>query len=96
MGSIDQSDELFFPGDAEALQKGMEESEVENPNKVFEVLRCAQDDDLAFVHSKISMSPDGSDFAVVHILRFEAGKIVEFWDVIQPGPEEVINENGMF
>jgi predicted SnoaL-like aldol condensation-catalyzing enzyme len=33
---------------------------------------------------------------VVHLLRFEHGKIVEFWDVAQAVPEEVENELGMF
>ncbi|MCF4614399.1 hypothetical protein L1Y69_11750, partial [Acinetobacter baumannii] len=34
--------------------------------------------------------------AVVHICRFENGKIAEFWDIGQIQPDPLVNENGMF
>ena len=49
----------YFPGDAESLQQGMEVSEREDPDKVFEMLRSAKEGNLVFIHSKISMGPDG-------------------------------------
>jgi predicted SnoaL-like aldol condensation-catalyzing enzyme len=36
------------------------------------------------------------DIAVVHILRFEQGKIVEMWDVSQQVPKDSPNKLGMF
>jgi predicted SnoaL-like aldol condensation-catalyzing enzyme len=34
--------------------------------------------------------------AVVHLFRFEAGKIAELWDVGQAQPEQMVNQIGMF
>ena len=34
--------------------------------------------------------------AVVHIFRFEGGRIAELWDLGMPIPEDSVNENGMF
>lgn len=34
--------------------------------------------------------------AVVHLFRFENGRIAEFWDVGQAVPENPVNEHGMF
>jgi hypothetical protein len=35
-------------------------------------------------------------FATLHLFRFEAGKIVELWDLGQPMPAESPNKDGMF
>ena len=38
----------------------------------------------------------GVEIAVVHILRFEGGKIVEMWDIGQEIPADSPNALGMF
>ena len=38
-------------------------------------------------------SPEDRGVAVIDILRFEDGKAVEHWDVIQPIPETAANDN---
>ncbi|PKR76725.1 polyketide cyclase [Halalkalibacillus sediminis] len=86
----------YFPGDAEALMLGMEESEEQTPNKIFNIKHALQDGDSVAVHSHLRQSEDDIGMAVVHIFRFENNQIVEMWDVGQSVPEESQNENGMF
>jgi predicted SnoaL-like aldol condensation-catalyzing enzyme len=86
----------FFEGTAQALQAGMEENARQSPNKVFEVKRVVAEGDMVVTHSHVRQKPDDLGAAVVHIFRFEQGKIVELWDLGQPIPSESINKNGMF
>ncbi len=86
----------FFEGTAEALQAGMEENARQSPNKVFTILRTISEGDFVVTHSHVQQNPDQRGAVVVHMFRFENGKIVELWDVGQPVPETSINQNGMF
>jgi predicted SnoaL-like aldol condensation-catalyzing enzyme len=86
----------YFPGDAESLMLAMEENAVVSPNKVFEVKRIIEENDLVVVHSHLKQKPEDLGVAVVHICRFKNDKIVELWDLGQPIPENSPNENGMF
>jgi predicted SnoaL-like aldol condensation-catalyzing enzyme len=86
----------FFEGTAKSLLAGMEENARKNPNKVFEVKRVVAEGDLVVTHSHVRQKPEDLGVAVVHIFRFENGKIVELWDLGQPVPAESINKNGMF
>ncbi len=87
----------YYAGDVTSLKEGMRESAIETPNKFFEVQHVIEDGDLVAVHSKIEMQMNGlTILAVVHICRFENGKIAEFWDIGQIQPDPLVNENGMF
>ncbi len=86
----------FFAGTAEALQAAMEENARKNPNKVFEVKRVISEGDHVVTHSHVKQKPDDLGIAVVHIFRFEMGKIMEIWDLGQPVPGETQNQYGMF
>ena len=86
----------YFAGSAEALQAGMEENASQNPNKVLDVKRVIAEGDVVVTHSHVRQKPDDLGAAVVHIFRFESGKIVELWDLGQAVPDESPNENGMF
>ena len=86
----------YFAGDASALKEGMRENARKNPGKVFEVQRAIAEASFVAVHSRIEMPSSGRIIAVVHLFRFEHGKIVELWDVGQPQPEPMENELGMF
>lgn len=85
-----------FKGDADTLMLAMEESSRKNPNKIFTIHHILEDDNLVAVHSHLKQTPADIGFAVVHILKFKADKIIELWDLGQPVPSETINENGMF
>lgn len=52
--------------------------------------------ELVAVHSHVRQKPGDLGAAVVHIFRFEKGRIVELWDLGQPVPEKSPNQYGMF
>ncbi|MFN8380851.1 MAG: nuclear transport factor 2 family protein [Anaerolineales bacterium] len=85
----------FFEGSAESLQAGMEENAKQSPNKVFTILRTISEEDFVVTHSHVQQNPEQRGAVVVHIFRFENGKIVELWDVGQPITEEAPNQYGM-
>lgn len=86
----------YFPGTRSALLTGMEESAVTFPHKVFTVLRALEDGDLVAVHGKIRLQADMPEIALIHILRFRDGLIIEEWEATQQPPEDCPNENGIF
>ncbi|HET9941678.1 MAG TPA: nuclear transport factor 2 family protein [Candidatus Eisenbacteria bacterium] len=86
----------YFRGDAPSLKAAMAENAAQNPRKTLEVKRALEDDDLVAVHSHVRQKPEDPGAAVVHIFRFEKGRIVELWDVGQPVMDEGPNEHGMF
>ncbi len=86
----------FFEGSAEALMMAMEENARQNPNKSLEVKHALAEGDFVAVHAHVWHKPGEPGAAVIHIFRFENGRIVELWDVGQPVPEESPNQYGMF
>jgi predicted SnoaL-like aldol condensation-catalyzing enzyme len=66
-----------------------------SPDSRFEVQRILVDGDLALVHVRAS-GPGRPDAAVADIYRFENGRIVEHWDVLQPVPEDPVHDHPMF
>jgi predicted SnoaL-like aldol condensation-catalyzing enzyme len=86
----------WFPGDADSLAAAMDENALQNPGKNLDVLRSVEEGDLVAIHSYVRHGPDDRGFSLVHIFRFENGRIVELWDVAQEVPAESPNINGMF
>lgn len=87
----------FFKGDAESLMAAMRSNAAKNPDKVIEIQRVIEEDNLVAVHSHVRMNPTDRGAAVVHIFRFDGNnRIAELWDIGQPVPENSPNENGMF
>lgn len=87
---------VYFKGDANTLMLAIEEDAKMNPNKIFEIQRALEDGDLVAVHSRFRQNPKDTDYAVMHIFRFEGDKVAELWDFAQAAPADIINENGMF
>ena len=86
----------YYRGDAKSLAAGMEENHGKFPGTTLEVQRALEEGDLVAVYSCVHLKPDGPKVAVVHMFRFEQGRIVELWDVGQVIPEDSSNEYGMF
>ncbi|TJW07308.1 MAG: polyketide cyclase [Mesorhizobium sp.] len=66
------------------------------PGLRAEVKRIFTDGDFVVAHTHGVRVPGDRGSAIVDIFRLEDGKIVEHWDVIQPIPEQALNQNGMF
>lgn len=66
------------------------------PDAYVDIRRVVAEGDLVITHSHFTVSPEDRGSAVVDIFRFENGKVVEHWDVIQLIPETPLNDNTMF
>ena len=86
----------YYAGDCDSLRKGMEEDEASHPGKQLDVQVALQDGDHVAVHSRLRRPGGEREIAVVHLFRFEHGKIAELWDIAQVAPERIVNRNGMF
>jgi predicted SnoaL-like aldol condensation-catalyzing enzyme len=86
----------YFKGDRQSLMVAMEGAADKNPNKVLEVKHAFEDGNTVITHSHVKQSPDDAGAAVVHIFRFENGRVVELWDLGQPIVKDSPNEHGAF
>jgi predicted SnoaL-like aldol condensation-catalyzing enzyme len=87
----------YFQGDRESLLKAMEQAAQAQPNKTIETKSAYQDGNTVITHSLVKRAQPGQpDIAVVHIFKFEDGKITELWDLGQPIDPNSPNQNGMF
>lgn len=67
-----------------------------SPELKFDFKRVFGEQNLEAVHYKRTYDSADRGAAVMDIFRFEKGKIVEHWDVIQDIPETSANDNTMF
>lgn len=86
----------FFKGDRRSLMAAMEENAQKHPHKTLEVKKLLEDGDTVMTLSHVKQEPNASGGAVVHIFRFEKGKIAELWDLGQEIVANSANENGVF
>jgi len=66
------------------------------PGWSYEFKHAYVDGDIVIVHSQVKFKAEDRGNAVVDIFRFEKGKVVEHWDVVQAIPEKSANNNTMF
>ena len=66
------------------------------PDRQFELQRVVAEDELVVVHSRVRHRKGEAGVGVVHIFRFEAGRIAELWDLGQAVPADSANSVGMF
>ena len=86
----------YFEGSAKALEAGMQENADQNPEKSLDVKQALAEGDLVAVFSEVHHKRGDRGAAVMHIFRFENGRIVELWDVGQEVPENSQNQYSMF
>ncbi len=67
----------------------------EFPHFTTSVQRSVAEGDLVALHVLARRTPDDPGVVSMDIFRFEDGKIVEHWDVIQDIPDTAANSNGM-
>jgi predicted SnoaL-like aldol condensation-catalyzing enzyme len=84
------------PDGKEAAVEVLGKALVALPGWTYEFKHAYVDGDIVVLHSHVRMKPEDRGMAVVDIFRFEKGKIVEHWDVLQPIPEKSANDNTMF
>ncbi len=86
----------YFKGDAESLAKGMEENFQQFPHKAIEIKHVFEDKEFIIVHLKVQLKPGAADYVIIHIFRFEDGKIAELWGAAEEVPRNSVNTNGIF
>ncbi len=74
----------------------VEQLKTEFPQLRAEVKNVVAEGDFVMAHVHGVRVPGQRGTAIVDIFRFEDGRIVEHWDVMQPIPDESANPNGMF
>ncbi len=84
----------YFPGDRDSLLNALIEASKTDPNESFSIKQAFETDDRVALYSHVITNE--MEIAVVHMLRFENGKISEMWDVGQVIQESSPNKNGMF
>lgn len=85
----------WFAHDRQSLLEAMADSAAHEPNKTFDVIQAVADGERVAVHSRL-LRETGEQYAVVHIVRLQDGKIAELWDIVQPVPSDAVNALGMF
>ena len=106
-GSIDEAYEsyvnmhgrhhnVYFSAEFSSLKRGMLEDHAQFPDKRLIVKNILSQGDQVMVHSHLIMKQGEPGRTVVHIFRFEKGKIVELWDVGQVIPLDSPNRIGAF
>jgi predicted SnoaL-like aldol condensation-catalyzing enzyme len=86
----------YYAAGFTALKKGMKESDALYPDKTMSVKHVLGDGDLVAVHSHVQLKAGEIEVAVVHLFRFDEGKIVEMWDCGVQIPADSPNTDGVF
>ncbi len=82
-----------------AVQKQAAKGIIKGSSADFKLIvrQVLADGDLVAVHTQISSSkPSEGGLRQVHLFRFSADKIVEYWDITQNVPQDAPNAAGAF
>ena len=81
---------------AEAFIKFVHSMRSQFPDTHLETKRAITQGNMVVTHSHLTLTPGEPGLAIADFFRFEGGKVVEHWDVIQNIPDTSANSNGMF
>ncbi|GAA1655922.1 nuclear transport factor 2 family protein [Fodinicola feengrottensis] len=84
------------PDGAEASRKFLGAFVERFPQLRLDIRRVIAEGDLVVTHGLMKLTDAERGTAIVDIIRFADGKIVEHWDVAQPVPDDPANQNTMF
>ena len=74
----------------------MEANAKQFPDKRLDVQRTVAEGNLVTVHSRVRLTSAGPDISVVHLFRFEEGRIAELWDLGVAASADMVNGAGLF
>jgi predicted SnoaL-like aldol condensation-catalyzing enzyme len=74
----------------------MESATAKNPGKTCEIKQALEEGDKVMTLSHVRQHAEDLGAAVVHLFRFQNGKVVELWDLGQPVAKDSHNQNGPF
>lgn len=86
----------FFAAGFTALREAMKANALQFPEMHLTVKNVIGDGDLVAIHSHVVLRPGEPGLATIHLFRFKGNKIVEIWDIGQPVPADLTNQDGMF
>ena len=86
----------WFPAGREAIKQAQLDDAKNAPNKSIEIHQVLHHGPKVAIHSHITPEPGHAGYSVVHIFRFNNGKIVEMWDVVMEVPADCPNGDGVF
>ena len=66
------------------------------PSGTWTIVRSAAENDLVFLHVRVTPAPGAPEVAIAEIFRVQGDKIVEHWDVVAPAPDKPVNAHSMF
>jgi predicted SnoaL-like aldol condensation-catalyzing enzyme len=67
----------------------------QSPPPRWEIVRTIAEGEMVFLHVRVTPGKT-PPLVLGEIFRVHGGKIVEHWDILQPGPEHPINPNSIF
>ena len=85
----------FFAAGFTALREAMKENALQFPAMRLTVKNVIGDGNLVAIHSHVVLRPGEPGLATMHRFRFMGNKIVEIWDIGQPVPADLTNQDGM-
>ena len=85
----------YFKSDRQSLMDGMIESNKKFPDKKLTIHRIIAELPFVVVHARVWLSED-MEALLIHIFRFDGGKIAQMWEASQMIDKNMANERGVF